>query len=230
MRSVYQQKYVPQPSAEIDPVRLRKRLIASLKGKGITNNAVLAAMEAIPRHLFVTGAWKAHAYEDRALPIGNGQTISQPFMVARMLEFLEVESGMSVLEVGMGSGYQTALLGSMGCSVYAIERLRDLYLKAVPRFKKLGLRNIYAHCGDGTLGFPQAAPFNRIIVAAGGPAIPQPLINQLAPDGVLLIPVGDRPRSQRLARLRLKHGKVLHEDLGPAIFVNLVGDLGWETV
>ncbi|MBQ3060355.1 MAG: protein-L-isoaspartate(D-aspartate) O-methyltransferase [Desulfovibrio sp.] len=210
-----------------DPHRLRSRMVASLKGRGISDAAVLTAMSQVPRHLFVQEALRAQAYEDTSLPIGYGQTISQPYSVALMTQMLEVCKGMRVLEVGTGSGYQAAVLASMGCIVFTVERLREIYQMTNILLRQLGLRGIHMHRGDGTLGMPGAAPFDRIIVTAGGPEIPRPLLDQLEEGGVLLIPVGERPRSQRLLRLRKKQGHISREDLGPAIFVDLVGNYGW---
>lgn len=200
-----------------------------IEGRGIRHPLVIRAMSRVPRHLFVQEALAAHAYDDAALPIGYGQTISQPYMVALMSELLEPEPGLRVLEIGAGCGYQAAILADMGCFVYAIERVRQIYNGTLSRLKALRLRNIQLHYGDGTLGLPQAAPFDRIIVSAGGPAIPPPLVAQLANGGTLLIPVGPVSRSQRLMRVRKQGTKLQTEDMGPAIFVDLVGDHGWQT-
>lgn len=211
-----------------DPRRLRSRMVREqIEARGVANPAIIAAMLAVPRHLFVPEAMTAHAYDDAALPIGYGQTISKPYAVARMTEALEVESGARVLEVGAGSGYQAAVLAAMGCVVFCIERLPLLYKTTAARLRQMGLRDIHVHRGDGTLGLPQAAPFERILVSAGGPEAPRPLIGQLAENGVMVIPVGERPRSQRLLRFRKSRGRVFSEDLGPAEFVDLVGDHGW---
>lgn len=198
-----------------------------IEAAGITNPEILAAMLAVPRHLFVPEAMAAHAYDPTALPIGDGQTISKPYAVARMTASLEIFSGARVLEVGAGSGYQAAVLAAMGCTVFCIERLPALYRATVARLRQMGLRDIHVHRGDGTLGLPQAAPFERVLVSAGGPEVPKPLLDQLASDGLMIIPVGERPRSQRLLRFRKTRGRVFSEDLGPAEFVDLVGDHGW---
>lgn len=214
----------------VDPRRLRMRMVRDqLLARGIRDENVLSAMGALPRHLFVQEALAAHAYEDSALPIGYGQTISQPYMVARMLELLELEKGMRVLEVGAGSGYQTALLAAMGCVAHGVERLPGLYRQTSQLLRRMGIRGAHLHLGDGTLGLPHLAPFDRIIVAAGGPEIPPPLVEQLANNGIMLIPVGARPRSQRLARLRKFGDRIAAEDAGPAVFVNLVGSHGWKS-
>ncbi|CAI3225570.1 Protein-L-isoaspartate O-methyltransferase (EC [Desulfovibrio diazotrophicus] len=216
------------PQTRVDPRRLRQRMVREqLEARGITDCGVLAAMGSVPRHLFVQEALRAQAYEDTPLPIGYGQTISQPYIVALMSQLLEARRGMRVLEIGTGSGYQAAVLASMGCVVFTVERLRELYQSTAPLLRQLGLRSIHMQRRDGTLGVPEAAPFDRIIVTAGGPEVPPPLVDQLDEGGILLIPVGSRPRTQRLLRLRKTQGRVSREDLGPVIFVDLVGDHGW---
>lgn len=211
----------------VDPRRQRARMVRQLAARGITDQNVLAAMSSVPRHLFVQEALRARAYEDTALPIGYGQTISQPSTVAHMTQLLEVFPGCRVLEVGTGSGYQTAVLAALGCAVFTIERLRELYLHTRQLFRYLGLRRVHAQLGDGTLGLPDAAPYDRIIVTAGGPEVPRPLLSQLDDGGILLIPVGTKPRNQRLLRLEKRGNHIGKTDLGPAIFVDLVGDHGW---
>lgn len=211
----------------VDPRRQRARMVRQLAARGITDQNVLAAMGSVPRHLFVQEALRARAYEDTALPIGYGQTISQPSTVAHMTQLLEVFSGCRVLEIGTGSGYQTAVLAALGCAVFTIERLRELYLHTRQLFRSLGLRRVHAQLGDGTLGLPDAAPYDRIIVTAGGPEVPRPLLSQLDDGGILLIPVGTKPRNQRLLRLEKRGNHIGKTDLGPAIFVDLVGDHGW---
>lgn len=212
---------------DIDPRRLRERMVRGLAARGLADDAVLRAMLAVRRDLFVEEALRCQAYEDIALPIGLGQTISQPSTVARMTALLDVRPGMRVLEVGTGSGYQSAVLAALGCRVFTVERLAELCARAQAVFRRLGLTSIRMRCGDGTLGMPGAAPFERIIVTAGGPEVPRPLIEQLDSPGVLLIPVGKRRREQRLIRICRKGGQVLQEDLGPAVFVDLVGSHGW---
>ena len=215
-------------SPTVDPKRLRRRMVREqLEARGINNAEVLAAMGTVPRHLFVQEALRAQAYEDTPLPIGYGQTISQPYVVALMSQMLEVRRGMRVLEIGTGSGYQAAVLATMGCTVFTVERLRELYQHTGVLLQHMGLRGIHMQRRDGTLGMPEAAPFDRIIVTAGGPEVPRPLTDQLDEGGILLIPVGPRPRAQRLMRFRKEQGRMLGEDLGPAIFVDLVGDHGW---
>lgn len=214
--------------ALIDPRRLRQRMVREqIAARGISQPEILEAMSLVPRHLFVPEAFQSHAYEDSPVPIGYGQTISQPYMVALMTSLLEVEKGMRVLEIGAGSGYQAAILATLGCNVISIERLPDLYQRARELLRKMGYRSIHLHKGDGTLGFAVSAPFERILVTAGGPQVPPPLLAQLADKGILLIPVGEKPRTQRLLRLRKQNGHILQEDLGPAAFVDLVGNHGW---
>ena len=211
----------------VDPKRQRARMVRELESRGINDAAVLAAMNAVPRHLFVQEALRAHAYEDTALPIGYGQTISQPSTVARMTMLLETFPGCRVLEVGTGSGYQTAVLAALGCVVITIECVRELHQHTRRLFQSLALRDVHSLFGDGTLGLPDAAPYDRIIVTAGGPVVPQPLLRQLDDGGILLIPVGTKPRNQRLLRLERRGAIIEKTDLGPATFVDLVGDHGW---
>lgn len=224
------QRIPPRPPAKrsIDPRRQRMRMVREqIQARGIADPAVLAAMASVPRHLFVQEALAVHAYEDASLPIGYGQTISQPYVVARMTELLAVKRGMRILDVGTGSGYQAAILSAMGATVYGVERLRALFLQTQALFRALGIRGIHLHLGDGTLGLPHIAPFDRIIVAAGGPTVPDPLLSQLADNGIMLIPVGDRPGRQRLLRICKVGNRFYSEDAGPAGFVDLVGDYGW---
>lgn len=220
----------PHIVRQLDPRRLRMKMVAEqLEARGITDRLVLKAMASVPRHKFMPPEMMPHAYDDRSVPIGFGQTISQPYTVARMLQWLEAAPGMRVLEVGLGSGYQAAVLAAMGCAVYGVERLAQLYHIVRRRISELGLRNIFPHLGDGTRGLDFAAPFERIIVAAGGPEVPPPLLEQLEENGIMLIPVGPRPREQELYRFRRRGGKFYAENLGKADFVNLVGDHGWKT-
>lgn len=198
-----------------------------IEARGVRDPLVLAAMRQVPRHLFVQEALAVHAYDDTALPIGYGQTISQPYTVARMSELCELQRGLRVLEIGAGCGYQMAVIAAMGCTVYGIERVREIYEATAARLRHMGLRHAHVHRGDGTLGLSPAAPFDRIIVSAGGPEIPEPLVNQLAESGIMVIPVGSAQRRQRLVRIRKLSGKAYMEDLGPAVFVDLIGSHGW---
>ena len=206
----------------------RQRMVRDqIAGRGVANAAVLRAMGEVPRHLFVPEALAPTAYDDRPLPIGHGPTVSQPYIVALMCSMLEPRPGLSVLEVGTGSGYQAAVLHALGLTVFTVERLRPLYLEARERFGRLGLHTIRTLLSDGTLGWPDMGPFDRIIVAAGGPGIPEALTEQLADGGVLVIPVGKRRGAQRLVRV-VRHGLDLAvRDCGPVAFVDLVGSYGW---
>lgn len=214
-------------ASSVDPRRLRLRMVDKIQAMGVSDPAVLEALRKVPRHLFIQEALRAQAYEDRPLPIGHGQTISQPYIVGLMTQALEVRPGMRVLEIGTGSGYQAAVLAAMGCRVYTVERIRELYLATGALLRGLDFRTIHTKREDGTLGMPEAAPFDRIIVTAGGPEVPEPLVQQLDDPGVLIIPVGGRKREQRLLRVRREAGRTSTEDLGGVIFVDLVGNHGW---
>lgn len=198
-----------------------------IMARGIADERVLAAMSAVPRHFFVDEAMAAEAYEDYPLPIGLGQTISQPYVVALMSQLLGAAPGMKVLEIGTGSGYQSAVLAEMGLDVYSVERMRELHLRTSALLRKLRYFHIACRLGDGTLGWPEEAPFERILVTAGGPFIPEPLLDQLADPGILLMPVGARTRMQRLVRVHKQNGEMHREDLGGVSFVDLVGNHGW---
>ena len=202
---------------------VRDQLIA----RGIADDAVLRAMSEVPRHLFVEKAFIPRAYGDHPLPIGFGQTISQPYVVALMSELLEAEQGMRVLEIGTGSGYQAAVLNAMGLEVCSVERLRELYFRTSSLLMKLRYLSIRLKLDDGTLGWPEAGPYDRIIVTAGGPEIPQPLIAQLADPGIMVIPVGTDRRTQKMVRVRKAGGQMSTEEKGGVAFVDLVGRHGW---
>jgi protein-L-isoaspartate(D-aspartate) O-methyltransferase len=201
-------------------------MIELLKSRGIRDWRVLKAMEEIPRHLFVPDALAAKAYGDHALPIGEMQTISQPYMVARMTELLEVDKDSTVLEIGAGSGYQTAVLSAVAGRVFAIERIGDLARKAQANIRKLGCYNATVKWFDGTIGWSEHAPYDGILVAAGGPEIPDPLVAQLATGGRLVIPIGDTERQMLVRVIKTETGTV-HEDHGLCQFVKLIGRHGW---
>ncbi|HDQ41694.1 MAG TPA: protein-L-isoaspartate(D-aspartate) O-methyltransferase [Desulfonatronum sp.] len=198
-----------------------------LEARDITDPAVLAAMRKVPRHLFVEEALRAQAYEDHPLPIGHGQTISQPYIVALMTSMLEVRPGMRILEIGTGSGYQAAVLAELGAEVYSVERLQPLYSAAFSRLTRMRYFTVHLKLDDGTLGWPEEAPFQRIMVTAGGPDVPDPLLKQLDDPGILIIPLGTRQRAQELVRLVKQDGKVKKSSLGPVMFVDLIGTHGW---
>ena len=206
----------------------RTRMVhEQLVARGISDEKVLRAMVEVPRHLFVEKALLPQAYGDHPLPIGFGQTISQPYVVALMSELLEAEEGMRVLEIGTGSGYQAAVLNAMGLEVHSVERIRELYFRTSSLLMKLRLLSIRMKLDDGTLGWANAGPFDRIIVTAGGPEIPEPLFAQLQEAGIMVIPVGADRRTQKLIRVRKKGGHIFTEEKGGVAFVNLVGQYGW---
>ncbi|MFP3871041.1 MAG: protein-L-isoaspartate(D-aspartate) O-methyltransferase [Syntrophobacteria bacterium] len=206
----------------------RNRMVETqLRSRNIKDPRVLAAMAKVPRHRFVEEALYNQAYNDHPLPIGDKQTISQPYMVALMTEALEVREHDIVLEIGTGSGYQTAILAELGEKIYSIERIRSLYIKARRILDELGYRNVVLKVGDGTFGWKEYAPFDAIIVTAGSPDVPQPLVDQLAMDGRLVIPVGDRYTQSLTKVVRIKEG-IRKYDLGGCRFVNLVGRHGWQ--
>jgi len=212
----------------VDPIRLRERMVREqIEARGVVDEAVLDAMRTLPRHLFVQEALANKAYSDGPLPIGEGQTISQPYIVALMSELLEVQPGMKVLEIGTGSGYQAAVLGHMGAEVYTVERIKKLFFAARKRFMDLRMFSIKVKLDDGTLGWTDEAPFDRIIVTAGGPEVPDPLIDQLADPGRLLIPVGTSKRFQSLTLVEKLNGEIIRSDKGSVAFVDLVGRHGW---
>jgi protein-L-isoaspartate(D-aspartate) O-methyltransferase len=205
----------------------RSRLVEGLRAKGIRDLAVLRAFAETPRHLFVPQALRHRAYEDAALPIGNGQTISQPFTQARYLETLALTGRERVLEIGTGSGYQTALLAALADQVFTIERVRGLATAAQAALKAAAAGNVSLLVGDGTLGWSAYAPYHAILVAAGGPEVPQPLVDQLAPAGRMIIPLGAKG-AQTLTLVRRTASGIEVTPLGDARFVPLVGEHGFD--
>ncbi len=207
----------------------RKRMVQEqVIGRGISDNRLIDAMLKIPRHRFVQEAMAANAYSDGPLPIGEKQTISQPYIVALMTELLELKPNDHVLEIGTGSGYQTAILASLVRRVFTVERIRPLVLQARKVLDSLHLLNVNIKVGDGTLGWPEEGPYDAIIVTAGAPAIPETLAEQLAPGGRLVIPVGDES-SQTLIRIRKEaDGSLVQESGINCRFVPLIGQQGWQ--
>jgi len=193
----------------------------------IADLRVLDVMNRVPRHLFVPEALRSQAYKDNALPIASGQTISQPFIVARMTEILELTRRDKVLEVGAGTGYQTAVLAALSRSVFAVERLPNLASEARDRLKRLGIYNVSLKTDDGTSGWEAYAPYDAILVAAGGPEIPEPLVRQLRIGGRFVIPVGVDAKHQNLIRVVKTDTGVQTQDFGPCAFVPLIGQHGW---
>jgi protein-L-isoaspartate(D-aspartate) O-methyltransferase len=206
----------------------RQRMVSEqLVARGIADRRVLAAMAKVPRDRFVDAAQRQRAYEDAPLPIGAGQTISQPYMVARMLELLALTGSERVLEIGAGSGYQSALLGELAREVFAVERVPVLAEAATGRLRELGYHNVEVGAFDGSYGWRERAPFDAIVVAAAAPSIPALLVDQLAEDGRLVIPVGSREQ-QRLAIVRRLPGGDYHTEWEtPCTFVPLLGRFGW---
>jgi len=205
---------------------LRNNLVKKLRLKGILDERVLAAIGKVPRHVFFDDALLNHAYEDKAFPIGEGQTISQPYTVAFQTEKLEIKLGDKVLEIGTGSGYQAAILIEMGANVYTIEFQRKLFERTKEFLPSIGYKPFFFF-GDGSKGIPAKAPYNKIIVTAGAPIIPDALIEQLSDDGILIIPVGDREK-QKMVRIVKKNGKSYKEEFDTFAFVPLLGEQGWK--
>jgi len=207
--------------------KARHRMVEEhLIARGIKDPRVIEAMRKVPRHLFVEEAFQDRAYGDHALPIGEKQTISQPYMVARMTEALDLTGTEKVLEIGTGSGYQTAVLAELASRVCSTERVRSLFTKAQAILNRLRYRNVVLHLCDGTRGWPEEAPFDAILVTAGAPEIPSALVDQLKPGGRLVIPVGDRT-SQVLKRIEKTPEGLATISLTGCVFVPLIGTFGW---
>ena len=217
----------PGQAGSTDPGLIQKklRLLMELRRAGIGDARVLGAIERTPRERFVPESFADQAYENVALPIGSGQTVSQPYVVALMTEKLELGERQNVLEIGTGSGYQTAVLANLCRRVFTIERHRELLRDAERRFEELRLRNIVTRFGDGTKGWPEQAPYDRVIVTAAAAEVPANLVDGLAAGGVLVAPVGEEHRDQQLVRIRRSGDGFITEDLGLVRFVPLVGGL-----
>lgn len=204
----------------------RKRLMDELIMKGIHDELVIQAMLNVPRHLFLDKSFEDAAYDDKALPIEDGQTISQPYTVAFQTQLLQLKPGMKVLEIGTGSGYQAAVLAELGVRLFSVERKRSLYLKAQDVLNSLG-HHVLLHYGDGSLGWPLHAPYDRILVTAAAPEIPQSYIDQLKPGGLLVIPCGNKDQQRMLRVIKDSDGQLSTEDHGPFRFVPLIGEEGF---
>jgi len=205
---------------------LRNKLVKKLREKGIHDEAVLAAIGKVPRHVFFENALLDHAYQDKAFPIGEGQTISQPYTVAFQSEKLEIRPGDKVLEIGTGSGYQACILLELGAKVYTIEYNRKLYEIVKGFLPSLGYKPYFFY-GDGSKGLPSKAPFDKIIVTAGAPVVPTALTDQLAEGGILVIPVGGRDK-QSMLQVRKEKGKLIKKEFANFAFVPLLGEQGWK--
>ncbi len=212
----------------IDFSARRRQLVDHLRSRGIGDHRVLAAMSVVPREAFVPDDLQDLAYVDRALPIGLDQTISQPFTVAFMCEAPQLRGDENVLEIGTGSGYGACVLSRLANRVFTIERLPELAEQAQRRIRRLGFRNVTVRVGDGSLGWPEAAPFDAIVVTAGAEHCPAAYRDQLSEGGRIVIPIGPTPRRQRLVRYTLRHGELIPESLGDFAFVPLIGDDAWE--
>lgn len=204
---------------------LRNKLVKTLEKKGISDPNVLKAIGKVPRHVFFETALLDHAYQDKAFPIGEGQTISQPYTVAFQTEKLEIKPGDKVLEIGTGSGYQACILLELGAKVYTIEYNKKLYDRTKVLLPKLGYSPYFFH-GDGSKGLPAKAPYNKIIVTAGAPVVPKSLTDQLADNGILIIPVGNRDK-QVMLRITKKKDQLITEEFENFAFVPLLGKEGW---
>ena len=206
--------------------RRHEMVESQIAQRGIRDEHVLDAMKRLPRELFLPPDQVHYAYEDRALPVGQGQTISQPYIVALMTESLQVAPAQRVLEIGTGTGYQTAILASLAGLVYSVERIETLSIDARQRLGSLGIENVTFRVGDGSLGWPEQAPFDRIIVTAAAPKMIQSLIDQLADGGRLVIPVGDEG-TQQLTTVQRQHGKIIKRPSIAVRFVKLIGESGF---
>lgn len=215
-------------TGELRYERLRRELIDKVRERGIDDLEVLRALDLVPRHLFVPEAVRHRAYEDAPLPIGFGQTASQPSLQALYMQTLRLKATDRVLEIGTGSGYQTALLARMAGHVYSVERIRELSVRARAVFDRLRFSNIALLVGDGTIGWSRYAPYDAILVTAGAPDAPRTLLEQLAPGGRLLIPIGDR-EEQRLTLFHRTESGFEREDITACVFVPLIGRFGWAT-
>ena len=214
--------------SELDYAHLRALMVdRHVAARGISDARILQAMREVPRHLFVAPVVASKAYGPGALPIGANQTISQPYIVARMIELLDLSGTEKVLEVGTGTGYQAVVLSKLASKVFSIERVSELAARATDLIRALKIPNISVKVFDGTYGWSDRAPFDRIIIAAAAPEVPQPLIQQLARTGVMVLPIGSE-KNQRLARVRRVGTSVQIEDYGTAEFVPLVGRFGWK--
>lgn len=199
---------------------------SQIRRRGVTHTQVLHAMATVPRHKFVPSFWTNQAYADEPLPIGHGQTISQPYIVAAMVAALALTGSEKVLEIGTGCGYQAAVVALLAREVHSVEILPELAQPAAERLQRLGYYNVHVHCGDGTLGWPEFSPYDVILIAAAAPAIPEPLVQQLAEGGRLIAPVGHEDK-QELQLITKREGQLIVRQVGSCRFVRLMGRHGW---
>lgn len=225
-RNQFRKYIVNNPQQERRFVRPRQKLVELLRDKGIKDHQVLSAIGTTPRHKLVDTALHHRAYTDTALPIGLGQTISQPYTVAAQTELLEVKKGKKILEIGTGSGYQCMVLCELGAEVYSVERHNELYHRAKEALRAEGYRPLLK-AGDGTLGWPTYAPYDGIIVTAGAPVVPDDLIKQLKIGGILVIPVGDNKTQKMLKITRVSETEYQQDEYDNFKFVPLIGEKGW---
>jgi protein-L-isoaspartate(D-aspartate) O-methyltransferase len=200
---------------------------SQIRKRGVVDERVLHAMAAVPRHEFVPPFWTNRAYADEPLPIGHGQTISQPYIVAAMTAALALTGSENALEIGTGCGYQSAVLSLLAKEVHSVEILPELAQSATERLQRLGYCNVHVHCGDGTLGWAESGPYDAILIAAAAPAVPEPLVQQLAEGGRLIAPVGDEDK-QELQLITKREGQLVVRQGGPCRFVPLMGRHGWK--
>ena len=206
----------------------RRLMVESqIRRRGVTDERVLHAMTSVPRHEFVPPLWTNRAYADEPLPIGHGQTISQPYIVAAMVAALALTGSENVLEIGTGCGYQAAVVSLLAGKVHSVEILPELAHPAAERLQRLGDCNVHVHCGDGTLGWPEFSPYDAILIAAAAPAVPEPLVEQLAEGGRLIAPVGGEDK-QELQLMTKREGQLIVRQVGPCRFVPLMGRHGWQ--
>lgn len=216
------------PHADAFAVARKRMVYEQILSRGVSDAGTLRAMSEVPRHLFVDDALKNQAYADTPLNIGEGQTISQPYIVALMTQALGLSGRESVLEIGTGCGYQTTVLAMLAATVFTIERLKSLAFAARRVFKTLRLTNVVMRVGDGSMGWPERAPFDRILLGCVAPCVPKELLAQLAPGGCLVLPVADVQGSQSLIRVRSGSDGLIREDLGLCRFVKLIGRHGYK--
>ena len=206
---------------------LRKKLVRLVEGKGIDDRNVLNALDKVPRHFFFDKAFLEHAYQDKAFPIGEGQTISQPFTVAFQTQLLEIKPGDKVLEIGTGSGYQACILMELGAEVYTIECIKKLYDKTKKILPAMGYKPHF-FLGDGSKGLPAFSPYDKIIITAAAPILPQPLIDQLKVGGIMVIPIGDNNLQRMVKVTKKRENKISKEYFDYFSFVPLTGEFGWK--